>query len=143
MCEGLNYFLKSWPLWSYHSEKFMNLILIMFNFHQLFSILAHFVFTPQISLPVDFFSTDSRRPGHHHYHDHDHLHSSFFSLHKYDRCKLLPIIFKMWKRFFGRCLTKNMRRKIVVSRRLLVESVSDRCSFFSHSFLIFDNIFSH
>ena len=36
-----------------------------------------------------------------------------------------------------------MRRKIVVSRRLLVESVSDRCSFFSHSFLIFDNIFSH
>ena len=44
---------------------------------------------------------------------------------------------------FGRCLTKNMRRKIVVSRRLLVESVSDRCSFFSHSFLIFDNIFSH
>ena len=50
---------------------------------------------------------------------------------------------KIWWGIFGRCLTKNMRRKIVVSRRLLVESVSDRCSFFSHSFLIFDNIFPH
>ena len=77
-CEGLNYFLKSLPLWSYYIQKnswiWFKSCLTSINFFRFYLI----VFTPQISLPVDFFSTDSRRPGHHHYYDHDHLHSSLF-----------------------------------------------------------------